>query len=315
VTASAANPQQIVAVIGATGTIGPHVVRSLQDRGATIRVITRDAERAGTLLPPSVEIRETDIGDHDSIIEAVGGSAALLLLTSHAHDMADVQLRIIRALRRTDVRIVKISGTSSAINPDGPYTCRQHWEIEKVLESSGQPFVVLRPNAFMQTLIGQILIPGMQATGAVANALGTSGISFIDARDVGECAAVALMSQEWDGQVLVLTGPRSVTYQEIAAALSRDLGVPVPCRDITPADIGVQMAARGLPKWEAEHFEEMYAMFRRGESEFVSDDVRRLSGREPRTVEAYLAEQASALDPGQVGAPAATTGSSDGDAS
>ena len=51
--------------------------------------------------------------------------------------------------------------------------------------SSGQPFVVLRPNAFMQTLIGQILIPGMRATGAVANALGTSGISFIDARDAG----------------------------------------------------------------------------------------------------------------------------------
>ena len=101
------------------------------------------------------------------------------------------------------------------------------------------------------------------------------------------------MSQQWDGQVLVLTGPRSVTYREIAAALSRDLGVLVPCRDITPADIGVQMTARGLPKWEAEHFEEMYAMFRRGESEFVSDDVPRLSGREPRTVETYLAEEAS----------------------
>ena len=104
------------------------------------------------------------------------------------------------------------------------------------------------------------------------------------------------MSQQWDGQVLVLTGPRSVTYREIAAALSRDLGVLVPCRDITPADIGVQMTAKGLPKWEAEHFEEMYAMFRRGESEFVSDDVRLLSGREPRTVETYLAEQASAVD-------------------
>ena len=108
--------------------------------------------------------------------------------------MTDVQLRIIRALRRSGVRIVKISGTSSAINPDGPYTCRQHWEVEKILESSGQPFVVLRPNAFMQTLIGQILIPGVRATGAVANALGTSGISFIDARDVGECAAVTLLS-------------------------------------------------------------------------------------------------------------------------
>ena len=31
------------------------------------------------------------------------------------------------------VRIVKLSGTSSAITPDGPYACRAHWEIERVL--------------------------------------------------------------------------------------------------------------------------------------------------------------------------------------
>lgn len=155
-----------IAVIGATGTIGPHIVRSLQARDATIRVITRDAQRARTLLPGSIEIREADITDHDSIIDAAAGASSLLLLTSHAHDMTDVQLRIIRALRRSGVRIVKISGTSSAINPDGPYTCRQHWEVEKILESSGQPFVVLRPNAFMQTLIGQILIPRSARNGS-----------------------------------------------------------------------------------------------------------------------------------------------------
>jgi uncharacterized protein YbjT (DUF2867 family) len=283
------------AVIGATGTIGPHIVRSLQARDAEVRVITRDAGRARELLSGPVEIRETDITDHDSIIAAAAGASSLLLLTSHAHDMTDVQLRIVRALRRSDVRIVKISGTSSAINPDGPYTCRQHWEVEKILQASGQPFVVLRPNAFMQTLIGQILIPGVLATGAVANALGTAGISFIDARDVGECAAVTLLSDEWDGQALVLTGPRSVTYQEIARALGHAAGLTVPCTDITPADIGAMMQARGLADWEAEHFQEMYEMFRRSESEFVSRDVLRLTGREPRTVEAYLAEQVPGL--------------------
>lgn len=65
------------------------------------------------------------------------------------------------------------------------------------------------------------------------------------------------------------------------------------------------MKARGLPEWEAEHFEEMYEMFRRGESEFVSDGVRRLSGHEPRSVEAYIAEQASDLPLSQVSQQAA----------
>lgn len=290
------HPQQrVIAVIGATGTIGPHVVAALQARDASIRILTRNAERARTVLPGSADIRQMDISDHDSIIEATADVSSLLLLTSHAHDMTDLQLRIIRALRRTSVRIVKISGTSSAINPGGPYTCRQHWEVEKILESSGQAFVVLRPNAYMQTLIGQILVPGVRATGAVANALKTSGISFVDARDVGDCAAMALLSDEWDGRTFVLTGPRSVTYREIADALGRDAGTTVSCTEITPADIGTMMKNRGMANWEAEHFEEMYEMFRAGESEFVSHDVRLLSGHEPRTVEAYLTENAVAF--------------------
>ena len=65
---------------------------------------------------------------------------------------------------------------------------------------------------------------------------------------------------------------------------------PVEIKQITPADVRAMMTARGTPQWEAEHFEEMYEMFRRGESEFVSDDVERITGRPPRDVDAYLRE-------------------------
>ena len=279
-----------VAVIGATGTVGPFAVASLLARGADVHVLSRDADRAKSVLAPGPQITPVDIGDHNQIIAACAGAASLLLLTSHAHDMADLQLRIIRALRRTGIKIVKISGTSSAVNPDGPYALRQHWETETILQASGQPFVTLRPNAFMQTLIGQIMLPAVRAAGAVPNAIGGAGISFIDARDVGDCAATVLTTDAWDGQTLVLTGPRAVTYAEIAATIGRLTGQQVAVSDITPADVRATLAAGGTPRWEAEHFEEMYEMFRRGESEFVSGDVERVTGHPPRTVEAYLAE-------------------------
>ena len=279
-----------VAVIGATGTVGPCAVSSLLARGAGVRVLARDADRAKQVLEPGAEIRSVDIGDHDQVIAACDGADSVLLLTSHAHDMADLQLRIIRALRRTGVKIVKISGTSSAVNPDGPYALRQHWEVETILQGSGQPFVTLRPNAFMQTLIGTIMLPAVKASGAVPNAIAGAGISFIDARDIGECAAITLITDAWDGQTLVLTGPRAVTYADIAATIEQLTGQRVAVNEITPADVRNMMLGRGTPLWEAEHFEEMYEMFRRGESEFISADVERLTGHPPRTVEAYLAE-------------------------
>ncbi|MDX6739575.1 NmrA family NAD(P)-binding protein [Actinocorallia sp. A-T 12471] len=279
-----------VAVIGAAGTIGPRIVESLVARGERPRVLTRDADRAKPLLPAEAEIRQVDIGDHDQIIAACSEVSSVLLLTAHSHDMADLQLRIVRALRRLDVSIVKVSGTSSAITPQGPYACRAHWEVETVLRDSGQPYVILRPNAFMQTLIGQILLPSVRATGTVPNPIAGAGISFIDGRDIGECAAIALTTDDWAGRTLVLTGPRPVTYAEITAVIGERTGRKVELQDITPADVRIMMSGRGTPLWEAEHFEEMYEMFRRGESEFVSGDVELMTGRPPRTVEDYLAE-------------------------
>lgn len=286
-----------VLLVGATGNVGPHVVRALVERDVESRILTHDAARAATVLPAGVELREGDPGDDETILAAAQGVESIFLLTPHDHGMTDVQLRIIRALRRTDARIVKLSGTSSAINPDGPYTCRQHWEVEQILAVSGRPWSVVRPNAYMQTLIGNIMAPAIRATGKIPNAVGTAGISFVDARDVGAVCAAMLVDSKQDGETLVLTGPRSVTYAEIAAVISADSGQPVETLEITPADVRRSLLGRGMAEWEAGHFEEMYQVFRDGESEFVTDDVERVLGRPPRTVEAYLHEEREHLAP------------------
>lgn len=284
-----------VLLLGATGNVGPHVARALLDRGAAVRVLTRDAERAAQVLPAGCELIEGDPADDDTVVSAAAGAASVFLLSAHDHDMADLQLRVIRALRRSGARIVKLSGTSSAINPDGPYTCRQHWEIEHVLAASGQPYTIVRPNGFMQTLIDGIMLPAVRATGAIPNALGAAGISLIDARDIGEVCAAALTEESWAGQTLVLTGPRSVTFAEIAHLIGAETGHAVGTAEITPADVRRTLLGRGMAAWEAEHFEEMYQLFRDGKSEFVTGDVERALGRAPRSVEDYLHEHRDSL--------------------
>jgi NAD(P)H dehydrogenase (quinone) len=277
-------------LLGATGNVGPHVVTALLERGVTPRVLTRNAQRAAAILPDGCDVVAGDPADDDTVAAAASGAASVFLLTEHAHDMTDLQLRVIRALRRCGALIVKLSGTSSAINPDGPYTCRQHWEIEQVLAASGQPHAIVRPNGFMQTLIGNIMLPAVRSTGTIPNAIGTAGISLIDARDIGDVCAAVLTEADWAGRTLVLTGPRPVTFGQIAGLLSTETGKHVGTVEITPADVRQSLLARGMPEWEAEHFEEMYQLFRDGRSEFVTTDVERVLGRAPRTVEDYLHE-------------------------
>jgi hypothetical protein len=54
-----------------------------------------------------------------------------------------------------------------------------------------------------------------------------------------------------------------VTYAVIAAIIGQLTGQPVEIKEITPADVRTMMTARGT-RSEAEHFQEMYEMFRRG---------------------------------------------------
>lgn len=278
-------------ILGATGNIGPHVVSELQLAGeAHPRVLVRDEGRARELLGDEAELVVGDFTDPAAVTAAADGVDTVFLLSPHSFAMADTQLGVIRQLRRSGARIVKLSGTSSAITPQGPHACRQHWEVERVLVESGQPYVILRPNSFMQVLVGRLMLPALQSTGKVFNPLGAEGISLIDARDVGAVAAKVITSHEWDGQTLVLTGPRAVGYAEIARLVSERTGTQTDVVDVTPAEVRASLVARGMQEWEAEHFEEMYELFRAGESAFVTDTVERLLGRPPRAIEAFLDE-------------------------
>ena len=147
-----------------------------------------------------VEVVAGDVTDPAALGSAIDGVDSVFLLSPHSYAMADLQLGVIRSLRRTGIRIVKLSGTDSAITADGPYACREHWEIERILKDSGQPFVILRPNSFMQVLVGQLMMSALRATGTVVNPIGTAGISLIDARDVGAVAPECLPATTGTGR-------------------------------------------------------------------------------------------------------------------
>jgi uncharacterized protein YbjT (DUF2867 family) len=289
-----------IGIIGATGTVGPNVVDAVLAAGEKVRVITRDPDRARLALPPGIDIQHADLSSHDEVVRATDQLSSLLLLTSHAFDMADLQLRILRAVRRSEVRVVKVSGTSSAVTPHGPYVGRQHWEVERVLEGSGQPYTIVRANAFMQTIVDSIVLPSVRARGTIPNAIGDAGLSMVDAADVGASLAAVLVSDAYQGRTLMLTGPSTVTYADIAKELSERAHLRIPLTPTSPASVRGLLESTGTPGWEAEHFGEMYELFATGHCEFVTEDVTTLLGRAPRSLPAYLDAHTARLQLGML---------------
>jgi uncharacterized protein YbjT (DUF2867 family) len=276
-----------VLVTGPTGKLGPHIVASLVARGVPVRALVRDRGRAAALLPAEAELVHGDFSSTSTITAELARVDAMLLLTPHGPDMATMQQALIDLAARAGTRVVKVSGTSAGIRPDGPDACRQHFETELYLAASGVPWSVVRPNGFMQTLI-VAMAATVRERGAIANPLGTAGISLVDCADVGAATAAVLADPRHDGRHHVLTGPAAPTYAEIATIITEETGADVKVLDVTPEQAGDAARARGLSDWEAGHLTEMLEMFRSGASEYVTSDVSALTGRTARSVRDFV---------------------------
>jgi uncharacterized protein YbjT (DUF2867 family) len=278
-----------VLVTGATGRLGPHVVRDLHDRGCSVQALTRRsrADLAG-VLPQEVALVHGDLENPDDLRDLLGTVEDVVLITPHGPSMGSTQIGVIEAARATGTRVVKVSGTSSGIRPDGPDACRQHWQVEQHLADSGLPFAVLRPNGFMQTLLAG-MAGTVRSSGRLINPLGTAGISIVDCADVGRAIGAVTVDHSKDGRTFVLTGPEAPTYRSIAKSVGEETGQEVEVVDISPQEAGAAAQERGLSPWEAEHLAEMLAMFATGASEYVTGDVEELTGRRPASARDWIA--------------------------
>lgn len=275
-------------VLGATGRLGPSIVAALSSAGEPVRALVRDPGKARPLLASDCDLIEGDFTDATSVAEHLSEGDALVLLTPHGSEMARVQVALVDAAARAGARVIKISGTSSLISPDGPEACRAHWEVEQHLVASGGRHVIVRPNAFMQGLVAGVVAEA-RATGTVMDPIGGAAINAVDCRDIADAVAAVIADPHHDGETLVITGSRSVTFPELADLISV-AGVPAVARPGSPTDAGDRLRTRGVSEWEAHHLEEMLSHFAEGAADFTAPDLADLLGREARTVVAYIQE-------------------------
>lgn len=224
-----------ILVTGATGTIGrPLTTRLAADPSLRVRALVRDPEKAGTI--GNAELVRGDFGDAASLASAMKGIDTLVLVTAagaHAFEQAHAA---ITAAREAGVRkLVRLSAIKA--DPEGPTdNTRQHGRTEAEIRASGLTYVFLRPAAFFQNLLWSAQT--VLGQGQLYQGTGAAKVGFIDTRDVVDALFAAATSDRFDGQALELTGPRSIDYHEVAAALGRALGrtityVPGPSRSAT----------------------------------------------------------------------------------
>jgi len=276
-----------VLVTSATGTVGSALVPALLARGLTVRAMTRDAAR----VVPGAETVVADLLDPVSVAAALKGVDAAFLNSPSAPDAASLQIRFAGLARDAGVsRLVLLS--QYAASADSPVRfLRRHAEVEEHVRGLGLEHTVLRPNLYPQALLA---FAGGIAAGSFAAPIGDAAVSAIDTRDIAAAAAAVLAGAGHAGRTYTLTGPRAVTHQEIAEALTGATGHAVPFHDVPPERFAEALTGL-LPPWQLAGLVEDYAHYARGEAAEVSSSVADLTGRPGRDVTEFARDHVDAF--------------------
>ena len=275
-----------IVVTGATGTIGRRVVEGLIAKKAPIIALLRNASKGAPLETIGARIAIGSFDDQASLVKAFTGADTLVLITA-ANARADEQtMSAIAAAKTANVRkIVRISALKA--DPNGPTdNTRQHGRTEAALKASGLEYVILRPHLFLQNLLGSL--PTILGEGKVYFGVGDGRMGMVDTRDVSDAAVVAATTDMHDGATLELTGPASIDYHAVASAIGRGLGREVSYVAVPPAAAGEAMRRFGADEWTVGVVRDYCTAYSSGWGDFTTDQVERVTGRAPRSVDDFV---------------------------
>ena len=252
----------VTLVLGGTGKTGRRVAERLQARGVDTRIASRSAS-------PSF-----DWNDQSSWKATLEGVEAVYV--TYAPDLAipgatdAVRDFVAMAVEQGVRRLVLLSGRGE----------EEAQACERIVQDAGVEWTVVRASWFNQNFSeGEFL--GMVMDGAITLPAGDIPEPFVDVNDIADVAVAALTEDGHNGEIYEVTGPRMLTFTEVAYEVSRAAGREVQFVQIPKEAFAGAIAESGAPQEIAWLLNYLFETVLDGRNAYVCDGVKRALGREP----------------------------------
>ena len=273
-----------ILVIGALGNVGTEVVRQILARGGKVRAADMDVNKLRERIGEAVEAVRFDFTDPSTFEETFTGVTRMFYMRPpHITNIQRDMVPSMDAAKRAGVTHVVFLSLIGIENT----TYVPHYKVESYLKLINMQTTFLRCSFFMQNLNtthrreikerNEIFVP-----------VGKAKTAFIDARDIGAVAAVALLEDGHAGRNYDLTGSEPLDYWEAARIMSEVLGRRITYRNPTPLYFLIETMRRGTPFMFAVVMTGLYTSTRFGMAEPITDEVERLTGRKPIPFRQYV---------------------------
>lgn len=274
-----------LAITGSTGHLGGLVARLLAGAGSQQRLLVRDAARAPVLegAVPFV----TTYADPERTAAALAGAKTLFMVSAaEAEDRLQQHYAFVDAAAAAGVRHIVYTSFFGAA-PDCTFTLgRDHFATEERIKASGMDYTFLRDNFYLDFLP---LLAGED--GVIRGPAGEGVMAAVARADIARSAVAVLRDPALHvGRTYDLTGPEDISLARGAELLTAGTGRTITFHNETLEEAYASRASYGAPPWQVDAWVSTYTAIASGELAGPTSAVHELTGREPLSLEQFLAE-------------------------
>ncbi len=276
-----------ILITGATGQVGRAVIDLLaaNDR-VEVFAGTRSPEKAAALGMRSVHL---DLDRPETIRPALERIDSVFLLTGYSVDMLRQSKALVDAARNSDVNHIVHLG---ACGDDETDVAHYGWHqfVERYIEWSGIAYTHLRPEVFLQNLLGYSGVRTVN-DGVIRHYVGHARQVWVDVEDIAAVAAEVLGAPDRHAGRTHRLGYDLKSLDEIAEVMTKVLGKPFRYEPRPPEEFLKTVLAAGA---DPAYMDCAYRSFVRlgttgiPNSEEVFDSFEEITGRPPITVEGFV---------------------------
>ncbi len=255
--------KDLTLVLGGTGKTGRRVSERLLAKGRNVRIGSRSA------------IPFFDWDNEKSWENSLAGVTRVYI--TYTPDLAmpgatdAIQAFANKAKRSGVERLVLLSGRGE---PEAQ-------ACEKIVQDSGLEWTIVRASWFDQNFSEGAFVE-MVLNGAITLPAGDQVEPFVDADDIADVAVAALTQDHHTGEVYEVTGPRLMSFSDVAADLSRVTGREIAYINVPHDGFVAEIAESGAPKEVVWMLDYLFATVLDGRNAHLTDGVQRALGRGPK---------------------------------
>ncbi|CAH6205643.1 Quinone oxidoreductase 2 [Citrobacter freundii] len=237
----------MIAITGATGQLGQHVIESLLKTvpASQIVAIVRNPAKATALSQQGITVRQADYSDEAAFTTALQGIDKLLLISSSEVGQRAPQHRnVINAAKAAHVKFIAYTSLLHAdTSPLG--LADEHVATEQMLAESGIAYALLRNGWYTENYLASA--PAALEHGVFIGAAGEGKIASATRADYAAAAARVISEDGHAGKTYELAGDAGWTLSQLAAELAKQSGKKVVYQNLSEADFAAALKGVGLP--------------------------------------------------------------------